>query len=201
MSERATELRGNGQTDSEEARLFAGLQQGSETSFAELHDRFAPGLYRFAAARFPGDAPTAEDIVVQTLARAVQNLCRFDASRSSLAAWLYGMARGQILTELRLRRRNKSVPASAMRPLESLSDVPDLRDLAADVTIRIHAQQQVRMLTEILTKLEMEVLVLRCADGLSAREIGQIVGKSERAVHSLLHRAKHKARERMDRHD
>lgn len=89
----------------------------------------------------------------------------------------------------------------AVRPLESLSETPDVHDLAADVALRLDAQQQVRLLAGALTELEMEVLVLRCADELSAKEIGQIVGKSERAVHSLLHRAKQKARERLVQHD
>jgi RNA polymerase sigma-70 factor (ECF subfamily) len=201
MSEADTELSADWAQQGEDARLLAGLQQGSEASFAELHDRFAPGLHRFAAARFPGDAPTAEDIVVQTLARAIWNLHRFDPRRSSLAAWLYGIARGQIQTEVRLRRRSKSIPVGAMRPLESLSETPDVRDLATDVTVRLEARQQVRLLADALTELEMEVLVLRCVEDLSAKEIGRIVGKSERAVHSLLHRAKRKARGRLSQHD
>jgi len=37
--------------------------------------------------------------------------------------------------------------------------------------------------------------VLSCVEKLSAREIGQVIGRSERAVHSILHRARTKARE------
>jgi RNA polymerase sigma-70 factor, ECF subfamily len=201
MSDADVELGAGWGEQGEDARLLAGLRQGSEASFAELHDRFAPGLYRFASARFAGEAPTAEDIVVQTLARAIQMLHRFDPHRSSLAAWLYGIARGEIQTEVRLRRRRKSVPADAVRPLGSLSDTPDDHDLAADTVGRLHARQQVRLLAGVLTELEMEVLVLRCAEELSATEIGQVLGRSERAVHSLLHRAKQKARERLCQHD
>jgi len=32
---------------------------------------------------------------------------------------------------------------------------------------------------------------------LSAREVGQVIRRSERAVHSILHRARKKARERL----
>ena len=201
MSEADTELSADSTGQSRDARLLAGLQQGSDACFAEFHDQFALGLHRFASARFPGDALTAEDIVVETLARAIRNLHRFDPRRSSLAAWIYGIARGQIQTEIRLRRRSKSIPVGTVRPLESLSETPDDHDLAADVTVRLDAQQQVRLLTGALTELEMEVLTLRCVEELSAKEIGQIVGKSERAVHSLLHRAKRKARERLSQND
>jgi DNA-directed RNA polymerase specialized sigma24 family protein len=45
------------------------------------------------------------------------------------------------------------------------------------------------------------VLVLSSIEELSVKEIGRVVGRSERAVHSLLHRAKAKARERLADHE
>ncbi|NIR01695.1 MAG: hypothetical protein GTN78_16095 [Gemmatimonadales bacterium] len=73
--------------------------------------------------------------------------------------------------------------------------------MAADVVERVNAQRQVLLLADALSSLEFDVLVLNSLDELSAREIGQIVGRSERAVHSLLHRARTKARERLVRDD
>jgi DNA-directed RNA polymerase specialized sigma24 family protein len=43
----------------------------------------------------------------------------------------------------------------------------------------------------------MEVLVLQCVDELSVKDISHVVRRSERAVHSLLYRARQKARERL----
>ncbi len=51
----------------------------------------------------------------------------------------------------------------------------------------------------LLSEAEMEALTLHYAHDFSEREISRIVGRSERAVHSLLHRAKQKARERLVR--
>ncbi len=53
------------------------------------------------------------------------------------------------------------------------------------------------MLSTYVTELEFQVLVLYNLGGLGAAEIGRVIGRSERAVHSLLHRARTKARERL----
>lgn len=194
----AVELR-HGRDGAREERLLARLREGSTEAFAELHDRFAAGLHRFAASHVPGDAQLAEDIVVQTLARAVRKIDRFDARRATLAAWLYGIARWQIREEMRRRKRGKSVPQTAVVSMEAAAEAQDGHDVAAEAAARLDAQQQVRELAEVLSDVELEVLVLQCVDRLSVTDISHVVRRSERAVHSLLHRARQKARERLVR--
>jgi RNA polymerase sigma-70 factor (ECF subfamily) len=180
-----------------EARLLTALRDGSGEAFAELHDRFAPGLHRFAVSRLPQDMQLAEDIVVQTLAKAVRNIGRFDARRATLAAWLYGIARWQIREEIRRRKRRKSVPQAAVVSIDAVAEEQADRDLAAEAAARLDAQRQVRALAGVLSATEMEVLVLQCVDELSVKDISHVVRRSERAVHSLLHRARQKARGRL----
>ncbi|MHC4480945.1 MAG: sigma factor-like helix-turn-helix DNA-binding protein [Planctomycetota bacterium] len=50
-------------------------------------------------------------------------------------------------------------------------------------------------LREALSPSELEVLLLFSVERLSESEIAQVVRRSERAVHSLLQRAREKARE------
>jgi RNA polymerase sigma-70 factor, ECF subfamily len=135
--------------------------------------------------------------MVQSLAQAARNIGSFNPKRATLTTWLYGIARQRIWYELRQRMRQKSIPASAQSSLEVLSETPDNRDMAAEVLARVEAKRQIGYLAEALSRIEFDVLVLSCLDSLPARQIGQIVGRSERAVHSLLHRAKMKARERL----
>jgi len=182
-----------------EARLLTGLREGSAEAFAQLHDRFASGLHRFAVSRLPQDMQLAEDIVVQTLAKAVRNIGHFDGRRATLAAWLYGIARWQIREEIRRRKRHKSVPQAAIESIDAVAQYQDDHDLAAEAAARLDAQRQVRELAGVLSETEMEVLVLQCVDELSVKDISHVVRRSERAVHSLLHRARQKARERLVR--
>ena len=197
MAESEVVQAGERSGEDSEVRLLAGLREGSAAAFAELHDRFAPGLHRVAASRLPDGVESAEDIVVQTLAKAVRNIDRFDGRRATLAAWLYGIARWQIREEIRRQKRRKSIPQGAVVPIDEVADETDGQDLASEAATRLDAQQQVRALAGVLSETEMEVLVLQCVDELSVKDISHVVRRSERAVHSLLHRARQKARERL----
>jgi len=135
--------------------------------------------------------------MVEALVEAARNIGRFDDRKATFTAWLFGIARRQAQLEMRRQRRRKSVPESAQRTLQSLAEQSAPGDLAEEMVSRIEAQQQVSKLAGYLSATEMKVLVLRCLHQLSVKEIGQVLGRSERAIDSLLHRAKRKARERL----
>ena len=180
-----------------EDALVRGLREGAPEASSELCRRFGPKLHRFAAARLGWDAELAEDIAIQALADGVRNIRRFNPRKATLATWLYGIARRKIVGERRMRGRLKSAPSSAQVPLEDAVEVLTEGDVAERLPGRVDAQRQVVEVAAVLSDIEFEVLALNCIDELSAREIGQVVGRSERAIHSLLHRARSKARERL----
>jgi len=178
-----------------EAELVRGLLANSAEAHGELYERFAVRMQRFAAARLPKDAETAEDIAVETLILAAKDIRHFKPKKSSFVSWLYGIARRRIIQELRLKKRLKSVPSSAQIPLESVAETDSRQPLDEKMAARIDAQRQITLLSQALSQIEMEVLILNSMEELSLQEIGKIVGRSERAVHSLLHRARKKAQD------
>ncbi len=180
-----------------EAELVRRLLAREPEAQAEVFARFAPGLFRFCTLHLAGDALTAEELVVETFAAAAHDIGRFDPRRATLTTWLYGIARRRVHQQLRLLRRRKSVPRSAEVPLEQVADAEAGDDPAEMLAAQLDAQRQVRRIAAVLSDLELEMLVLSAVERLSAREIGRIVRRSERAVHSLLHRARRKARERL----
>ena len=180
-----------------DAALAEALREQRPEACEALYDRYAPGVHRFAVARLEGDVGAAEDVVVETMVAVTRDIRRFHPGRSTLAAWVYGIARRRVLLELRRRRRQKSVPAEVQVSAEEVSHISDGVDLAEGVMSRLDARMQVRALRALLSELEFEALVLSCVEELAAREIAQIMDRSERAVHSILHRAKKKARERL----
>jgi RNA polymerase sigma-70 factor (ECF subfamily) len=199
MEGEATHAKAGASADADVA-LVERLRRGDAAAYGELCDRFGPRLHGFAASRLAGDEELAEDVMVQTLSDAVRNIGRFSPRRSTLAAWIYGIARRKVGLERRKQQRRKSVPASAQVPLDSVSPVA-AEDIAAESASRVDAQDKVARLAQILSEAEMEALTLHCVDGFTVSEIGRIVGRSERAVDSLLHRARQKAREGLGRDD
>lgn len=183
-----------------DADLVHRLRLADQAASADLCRRFGPPIHGFAASRLSGDHDLAEDIMVQTLTTAVRNIRRFSPRKSGLLAWLYGIARRHIVAEIRTQKRRKSVPSSAQVSIHTMQDVPSGADMASDLAARVDAQRKIAELSRILSDAEMEVLTLHWADELSAREIARVVGRSHRAVESLLHRARQKALEKWGDH-
>ena len=179
------------------AVLLRALRARSAEAWGDLYDQYAPGIHWFAVTLLLGDIETAKDVVVETMADAARRIGRFDPRRSSLSAWLYGIARRCVQIEMRRQRRHKAVPAWAQVPLDAIAEQGDGRDLAADTSARLDAQRKVGLLATSLSDMEMELLALSCIEELSTSEIGEVVGRSEQAVNSILYRARRKARERL----
>jgi RNA polymerase sigma-70 factor (ECF subfamily) len=179
------------------ALLVRGLRAGDADAHSSLYDRFGPPIHKYVVRLLRDSREAAEDVMVQALAEAAHNVGRFDPSRSSFRAWLFGIARQRALEELRRRTRRKAVPSEMQVSLESLPEQATSVDVAAASASRIDAKRRVREIIACLSTVEMEVLVLRCVHECSLSEIGRIIGRSERAAESLLRRAKQKARERL----
>ena len=174
--------------------LVRRLQQADQAACADLCGRFGAALHRYAASRLWGDQELAEEVAMDTMTEALRDIRRFDPRKASLPAWLYGIARRRLQSVWRKQRRKRSVPRQLQVPIETLGEVADERGLEGAIGERVDAQRQVARLSEVLSEAEMELLTLSYVDGFSAKEIGRIVGRSERAAESLVHRAKRKAR-------
>lgn len=183
------------------AALLRGLRARSTEAWGDLYDQFAPSIHWFAATLLLGDTETAKDVVVETMADAARRIGRFDPRKSSLLTWLYGIARRCVQMEMRRQKRRKSIPPWAQVSMDAIAEFADGDDLAGDTSARLDAQRKVGELGRSLSETEMELLTLSCVEELSVKEIGQIVGRSEQAVNSVLYRAKRKARDRLGADD
>lgn len=178
-------------------RLVSGIREHDPAAHAELCARYGRRLHRYLAGSLQGDRELAEDLMVQTLAETARCIGRYDARRATFTAWVFGIARRLVQIERRRRNRRKSVPASAQVSLDQLPETLSPTDLETSLTESLEAQRHVARLRACLSEGEMEALVLHYVHQLSVQEIGAIIGRSGRAVESLLHRAKTKARERL----
>ena len=178
-------------------RLVDGLRNADSAAYAQLRKQFGPRINKFIGRRLRGDEHLAEELMIETLVDAVRNIRHFSPRRSAFSAWVFGIARRHVLGELRRRGRRGPVPTSAQVPLHAMPEQSAKEDVADAATARVEAQRQVARLRHHLSPIEMEALVLHYMDELSVREIAQMLRRSERAIKSLLHRARQKARERL----
>jgi RNA polymerase sigma-70 factor (ECF subfamily) len=144
--------------------------------FKPIYDEYFPRIYRYCLrrARSPEDA---EDLASLIFSRALAGLESYRGG--SFAAWLFRIAHNSIVNYWRDFRGTV-----ALEQVESVAtEDGTLRHL-----IEAEERQQIARLIAALPEDQRELLALRMAGGLSAKEIGQVIGKSEGAVRVAIHR-------------
>lgn len=81
--------------DVAEDRLLRRMLAGDEHAFAELYRRKHPAIYRFAL-HMSGNPAMAEDVTQEVFMALIREPGRFDATRGSLSAFLFGIARNHL---------------------------------------------------------------------------------------------------------
>ncbi len=162
-------------------------------AFDRLYRDHVDRMYRFAQ-RLCGSPEDAKDLVQETFLSAYRNLKSF-RGESSVSTWLYTIAAHACQ---RMRRKRKGEPdyklsLDALIPTSD-GDMP-MQVPGGDLSPeeRLQFKELRRSLHSAVHKLPKKyrmVLVLRDMEGLSAKEVGAVMGLTERAVKSRLHRAR-----------
>lgn len=175
------------------AREGAASDGKSAATFDRLYRDHVDRMYRFAQ-RLCGSPEDAKDLVQETFLSAYRNLPDF-RGESSVSTWLYTIAAHACQ---RMRRKRKGEPdyklsLDALIPTSD-GDMPlqiPGEDLSPEARLEFKELRN-SLFTAVhkLPKKYRMVLVLRDMEGLSAREVGAVMGLTERAVKSRLHRAR-----------
>lgn len=163
------------------------------SAFDRLYHDHVDRMYRFAQ-RLCGSPEDAKDLVQETFLNAYRSLKDF-RGESRVSTWLYTIAAHACQ---RMRRKRKGEPERELS-LDALMPTSDgdmpLQIPGEDLSPeeRLEHKELRRSLLAAVHKLPQKyrmVLVLRDMEGLSAKEVGAVMGLTERAVKSRLHRAR-----------
>lgn len=176
LEQRAAELSG---VDPDLADVRAA--QADRAAFAALYRRYVDRVYGYAYYLL-GDHHDAEDVTERTFLSALSAIDRFRERGATFRAWLFRIAHNEAANALRTRARRRTDLLDA-----EASAAPDT-DLAGMAT-RADEGRRLWQALAALADDRRQVLVLRFVDGLSAREIGIVLRRSEGAVRVLQHRA------------
>lgn len=178
-------------TDSE---LLSATSQGDRRAFAELVDRKTEPLLHLAF-RIVGDREEAKDLVQLAFLRAWEHRERYDPHWSA-NTWLYRITTNLGIDYIRARstRRRKtepvrhhlravhSKPEAGFESLMATETLAILRDLASDLSAR-----------------QRKAFLLREVEGLSSKEVAEVLGCSESTVRNHLFAARVKLRRELRR--
>lgn len=198
----------------DERDLLQRLRAGDRAAFASLVARHGGALLRLATA-FLKDRSLAEEVVQDTWLAALDGLDGFEG-RASLRTWLFHIVANKART--RFTREARSVPFSALASPDDGDDPavsPDRfekggswRDppgpwseenperLAQGAETRAAIEQAIATLPEA----QRAVITLRDIEGLETEEICNLLGVTVTNERVLLHRARSKVRQALEKY-
>ena len=173
-------------------------QEGDEAAFDELVHAYSGQVYALLT-RFMGPVSAREDMVQEVFLRVVRSRQRYQAT-ARFSTWLYRIVFNLCANE---RERRSGAELSLEAPIgeegvDPRSDLVDERALQPDEELaREDAVRAVREAIAGLPEAQRMALILAKYEEQSHAEIALVLGSSEKAIKSLIHRAREALRERL----
>lgn len=164
--------------------------QASEC-FNILYDRYAGKIYAKCISILKNEA-YAQDAMQEVFAKIFLNLSRFK-EKARFSTWVYSITYNYCIDFLRRKKKQKDLFA------DELENPPDLaeEEVSDKLILEIELSQLKEVLGNIPTSDQM-VLLMKYQDGMSIKEIAEVLDKSESAVKMKIKRAKAKAQKTRD---
>ena len=186
-----------GQIAKTDEQLMIALDQGDREALAELVRRYQADLFRFCL-HYVRDVEQAKDLAQESFIRVYKARERFDDTRK-FRPWVLCIARNLCLNAIKHKQAipmesietyASSARAESGEVFRSGDDGPD--DQLMDEDRRAFAAR----LLEELDDESREIVTLRFFEHMQARDIAEVVGSSEGAVRTRLHRILRTLRDR-----
>jgi RNA polymerase sigma-70 factor (ECF subfamily) len=156
-----------------------------EERLAGLYDEYFERIARYIYVRL-GDRQEAEDLAGEVFVKALQSLKSYQERGIPMQAWLFRIAHNVSVDSLRKRGRTATVPIEGVQ-IEAREDPAAMAEKSLEV-------ERVNEAMKGLTSEQREVLRLRFFGGLSSKEVGTILKKSDGAVREMQRAAVEKLR-------
>jgi RNA polymerase sigma-70 factor, ECF subfamily len=179
-----------------DARLMLRFKDGDEEAFNLLFARHTRAMINFAY-RFVRDRQVAEELAQEIFLKVYAGAARYWV-QSRFSTWLYRIATNVCLNEVRKPRfRTEHQPLSNGVDSDPVSPAIETANSADR---RLERQAMARVLREALNGIpekQRTAFILNKYQELSYAEVAEIMKTSEKAVKSLIHRARETLAERL----
>jgi RNA polymerase sigma-70 factor (ECF subfamily) len=167
-------------------RLAERAAAGDHDAWEQIFRSAYPRLWAYASHHVGRN--TADDVVSETMTRAVNGISAFRWNASGIDPWLFGIARRVVADHHRragrLRRWSRAVAAPAVA-------------LPSDVAELAYEHASVRAAFNRLSADDREILGLRVVAGLSPEQTATLLGKRPGAIRTAQSRALARLRKRL----
>jgi RNA polymerase sigma-70 factor, ECF subfamily len=170
--------------------LLERARAGDAAALDGLVARHLTAVYQVAL-RVLGDGDLAEDAAQETWVLALRGLARF-RGESSFRTWVMRIALNTSRSALRRRGRRRETVLDVARQVSTGTTLPD-----AAVGLQVEAQRLDAVLEQLPTKQRLAV-TLRIYQGLSHREVGEVLDCSEASARVNFHHGIKRLRELLE---
>jgi RNA polymerase sigma-70 factor (ECF subfamily) len=175
-------------------KLIARCLTSDQAAYASLYEAVAPGLYRLAYSILLHQQD-AEDVVQEVMVYAFRNLKHYDVQRGTFRTWLYTIT----VSRCRNARRRKWLPTTALANLLSVGLEPaaptEYTPEAAIARQSVHDALEKALAT--LSPRLREAIALRYGQGLTYREMAEVLDCPQKTAESRVRLAHDALREAM----
>ena len=156
-----------------------------ENRLASLHDEYFGRIAHYIYVRI-GDRNEAEDLAGEVFVKALESLKSYKERGIPMQAWLFKIAHNLVVDHLRKATKRKTVPIDTVQ-IEAGEDPVSIAEKSIEI-------ERVNEAMRKLTPEQREVVRLRFFVGLSSKEVGAILRKSDGAVREMQRAAIEKLR-------
>lgn len=162
-----------------------------QRKFGKIYDKYVEKIYRFIFLK-TNSSEAAEDLTSEVFLRAFEKFKEDPKIIRDIRAFLYQIARNKVIDFYRKREKEKTLPAD---------DYKKFPDENQDLEKKIYLDSQMEKIRIALASLNedyKDIVLMRYVDGLSIKEISEILGKTEGATRVAIHRALESLRKKLE---
>jgi RNA polymerase sigma-70 factor (ECF subfamily) len=148
-------------------------------AFAELYEQFMPKVYRYVTFRIR-DEHMAQDLTATVFEKALAKYDSFNPQRAAFSTWIFTIARNTVIDHYRVYGKHEDIVPDVEAKTTAQFPSPE------DEAIKEENTRKLRQFISQLNKREQEAIVLKYSNGMSNREIAQILNLTETNVGSIL---------------
>jgi RNA polymerase sigma-70 factor (ECF subfamily) len=183
-------------------RWMLAWKEGDEAAFDRIVETYSPQVYALLT-RFLGSRPNREDLVQETFLRVIRSRERYEPS-ARFTTWLFRIVYHLAVNETQRKVAREPLALESFgtsgrgpgRSEEGSFDIDDERAISPSASLeRQDLVTAVRAAIALLPDNQRMALILARYEERPYAEIATILGSTEKAVKSLIHRSREALRE------
>ena len=163
------------------------ISDDTRKAYAVLYEQFMPKVYRYITFRIR-DEHMAQDLTSKVFEKALTKFDGFNPQKASFSTWIFTIARNTVIDHYRVYKKHEDIVPDVETKTTAQYPSPE------DEAIKTENTRRLRAFLSRLNKREQEAITLKYSNGMSNREIAEVLNLTETNVGSILCRTIRKLR-------